>query len=52
MAGIANVLIIILMVFLMFGILAITLLQNKLNYCNMPKNGLLTYNNYGPYGVT
>lgn len=51
MAGIANVLIIIIMIFLMFGILAITLLQNKMNYCNMPNNGLLTYNNYGPYNV-
>lgn len=51
MAGIANVLIIVLMIFLMFGILAITLLQNKLNYCNMPNNNLLTYNNYGPYNV-
>ena len=34
MLGIFNVLIIILCIFLMFGILGINLLQNKLNYCN------------------
>lgn len=51
MAGIANVLIIIFLVFMMFGILAINLLQGKLNYCNLNPMGSLTYGNYGPYGI-
>jgi hypothetical protein len=52
MIGIANVLIIILLVFVMFGILALNLLQSKMDYCNYPSNGLLTYGNYGPYNTT
>lgn len=49
MCGIMNVLIIILCVFLMFGILGINLLQGKLNYCN-PKPELVV-NLYGPYNI-
>lgn len=49
MCGIMNVLIIILCVFLMFGILGINLLQGKLNYCNPNSN--LVVNNYGPYNL-
>lgn len=48
--GIFNLLIIVLCVFLMFSILAMNLLQDKLNFCNL--NGTqLTTGNYGPYGV-
>lgn len=49
MCGIFNVIIIILCVFLMFGILGINLLQDKLNYCN--ESAELTYGSYGPYNV-
>ena len=49
MCGIANVLIIIICVFLMFGILGINLLQNKLNYCNPSSE--LVYGGYGPFNV-
>lgn len=34
--GILNVLIVILMFWVMFGILGINLLQNKLGYCDIP----------------
>ena len=34
--GILNVLIVILMFWVMFGILGINLLQNKLGYCDVP----------------
>ncbi len=47
MLGIMNVLIIILAVFLMFGILGMNLLQDKLNFCNPTSQ--LVHGNYGPY---
>ena len=49
MLGIFNVLIIIVMVFLMFGILGINLLQGKLNFCNASAE--LEHNFFGPYGT-
>jgi hypothetical protein len=49
MCGIMNVMVIILCVFLMFGILGINLLQDKLNYCN--SSNQLIAGNYGPYNV-
>lgn len=49
MCGILNVLIIILCVFLMFGILGINLLQGKLNYCSQTE--YISIGQYGPYGV-
>lgn len=48
--GIFNLLIIVLCVFLMFSILAMNLLQGKLNYCNTSGAGIVT-GNYGPYGI-
>ena len=48
--GVLNVIVIILSVFLMFGILGINLLQGKLNYCNASPQ--LKVNNFGPYGVS
>lgn len=52
MVGIFNVLIIIILIFIMFGILAITLLQDKLYYCSLnPNNKLYTYGQYGPYNI-
>jgi len=50
MMGILNVLIIIVMVFLMFGILGMNLLQGKLNYCNPSPQ--LTHGFFGPYNTT
>ncbi len=38
MCGILNVMIIIICVFIMFGILGINLLQGKLNYCNLSEH--------------
>ena len=49
--GIFNVLIICLCVFLMFAILGMSLLQGKLNFCNVT-GAQLIYNNYGPYNIT
>lgn len=49
MMGIINVLVIILSVFLMFGILGINLYQGKLNFCNPTKE--LVFNNFGPYDI-
>ena len=49
MCGILNVVIIILCIFLMFGILGINLLQDKLNFCNPTPE--LTYGSYGPFDV-
>ena len=49
MCGIFNVIIIILCIFLMFGILGINLLQDKLNYCNPAPE--LIYGEYGPFNV-
>lgn len=49
MLGIFNVLIIIMCIFLMFGILGINLLQNKLNFCNPTSE--LTHGQFGPYGI-
>lgn len=48
MCGILNVMIIIVCVFIMFGILGINLLQNKLNFCNSIQ---YTVGDYGPYNV-
>lgn len=48
--GIFNVLIICLCVFLMFAILGMSLLQGKLNFCNVG-GSKLQYNNYGPYNI-
>ena len=48
--GIFNLLIIVLCVFLMFAILAMNLLQGKLNYCNLGGSHLVT-GNYGPYDI-
>lgn len=49
MCGILNVMVIILCVFLMFGILGINLLQNKLQYCNPTSQ--LSVGSYGPYNT-
>lgn len=49
MSGIFNILIIILLIFMMFGILGMNLLQGKLNYCN--NSAQLLYGNYGPYNM-
>lgn len=48
--GIFNLFIIVLAVFLMFSILGMNLLQNKLNFCNIAGAQLST-GNYGPYGI-
>lgn len=48
MMGIFNVLIIIISIFMMFGILGMNLLQGKLNYCSPAQ---LVHGNYGPYGI-
>jgi hypothetical protein len=48
MVGIFNVIIIIMCIFMMFGILGMNLLQGKLNYCSPAQ---LTQGTYGPYGV-
>lgn len=50
-AGIVNLLIIVMCVYLMFAILGMNLLQNKLNYCNITGSDLVT-GSYGPYGIT
>jgi hypothetical protein len=47
MCGILNVMIIIICVFLMFGILGINLMQGKLNYCSLTTN--ISIGQYGPY---
>lgn len=44
--GIANVGIVVILVFLMFGILYMNLLQSKLNYCDIGKGEI-----YGPYNI-
>jgi hypothetical protein len=49
MVGIMNVLIIIVCIFLMFGILGMNLLQNKLNFCNYSSE--LVHGSYGPYNM-
>ena len=49
MCGILNVMVIIVCVFIMFGILGINLLQDKLNFCNLQEH--MTVNNYGPYNI-
>lgn len=49
--GIANLLIILLSVYLMFAILGMNLLQSKLNYCSLSGNQLIT-GYYGPYNMT
>lgn len=48
MCGILNVMIIIVCVFIMFGILGINLLQGKLNFCNSAQ---FTAGDYGPYNI-
>jgi len=48
--GIFNLLIIVLCVFLMFAILGMNLLQDKLNYCNLTGSKLVA-GTYGPYGI-
>lgn len=47
--GIFNILIIVMFVYLMVGILGITLLGGKLNFCNPTSQ--LQDSTYGPYGV-
>jgi hypothetical protein len=49
MCGIMNVMIIILFVFIMFGILGINLLQDKLNYCSFSTQ--LSAGSYGPFNI-
>lgn len=44
--GLANVGVVVLLVFLMFGILFMNLLQNKLDYCDIGKGEI-----YGPYNM-
>ena len=48
--GIFNVLIICMCVFLIFAILGMSLLQGKLNFCNV-NGSQLVYNIYGPYNI-
>jgi hypothetical protein len=48
--GIFNLLIIVVCVFLMFAILGMNLLQDKLNFCNLAGEHLTT-GNFGPYGI-
>lgn len=48
MCGILNVMIIIVCVFIMFGILGINLLQGKLNFCNSAQ---FEVGGYGPYNT-
>lgn len=49
--GIVNLLIIVMCVYLMFAILGMNLLQNKLFYCNVTGSQLVT-GSYGPYGIS
>jgi len=46
MNGVFHVLVVLLLVFVMFGILFINLLQGKLNYCDQDQG--MTY---GPYNI-
>lgn len=48
--GIFNLLIIVMCVYLMFAILAMNLLQQKLGYCNVGGEKIVT-GSYGPYGI-